>query len=248
MGKLFRRINSLSLHLPFFSFIIVIQSLSHYQMETFLKQTGITYLVPGVHTEFDSVQSSHTGLHRAAQPTIITLPESAAHVAAIVKHCIAVDQDFIVRGGGHDCHGRYTAKGAVSIDLRRLKSVTVAPDRKTASVGGGTTLFKFLETLEKQQLHGPSGICGDVGYVGWCLIGGVGPWSTCYGIGSDQIVGAQVVNACGELVRADEKLLKGLRGGGGCLAIVVELVVKVYPIKEVSSLRESVGRFGTASR
>lgn len=203
-------------------------------METFLKQAGITYLVPGVHAEFDSIQISHTGLHRATQPTIITLPESEAHVAAIVKHCIAVGHDFIIRGGGHDCHGRYTTKGALSIDLRRLNSVTVASDRKTARVGGGTTLFKFLETLEDQQLHGPSGICGDVGYVGWCLIGGVGPWSTCYGIGSDQIVGARVINAYGELVQADETLLKGLRGGGGCLAIVVELMVKVYPIQEVS--------------
>jgi FAD/FMN-containing dehydrogenase len=209
-------------------------------MESFLKQAGITYHMPGMHAEFDSIQSSYTGLHRAAQPAIITLPESEAHVAAIVKHCIAVDLDFVIRGGGHDCHGRYTVKDALSIDLRKLNSVTIAPDRKTASVGGGTTLSRFLEILDEQQLHGPSGICGDVGYVGWCLIGGVGPWSTCYGIGSDQIVGAKVVNSCGELVQADEMLLKGLRGGGGCLAIVVELKVKVYPIKEVSWPPESV--------
>lgn len=74
----------------------------------------------------------------------------------------------------------------------------------------------------------------SVGYVGWATLGGYGPFSSSHGLGADQIVGAKVVDAKGELVEADEELLKGIRGGGGIFGIIVELTIKVYPLKEVS--------------
>ncbi|OAA43610.1 FAD-binding, type 2 [Metarhizium rileyi] len=75
----------------------------------------------------------------------------------------------------------------------------------------------------------------EVGYTGWALVGGMGPFMNSYGLGADQIIAAKVVNAHGELVDANERLLKGLRGGGGSLAIVVELVIKAYPLNEIQS-------------
>lgn len=61
-----------------------------------------------------------------------------------------------------------------------------------------------------------------------------GPFSNNYGLGADQIVAAKIVNAKGELVDADAELLKGIRGGGGIFGVIVELTIKVYPLKEVS--------------
>lgn len=55
-----------------------------------------------------------------------------------------------------------------------------------------------------------------------------------YGLGVDQILGATVVNYKGELIEADEDLLKGIRGGGGNLGIIVALKVKIYPFDSVS--------------
>lgn len=56
-----------------------------------------------------------------------------------------------------------------------------------------------------------------------------------YGLGIDQIVGAQYVNAAGELVEeATEEALVGLRGGGGSFGIITELTIKVYPLEEAS--------------
>ena len=52
-------------------------------------------------------------------------------------------------------------------------------------------------------------------------------------MGVDQIVGAKVVNANGEIQDADEELLVGIRGGGGSLGIIVELTIKVYPLSTV---------------
>lgn len=209
-------------------------------MQDFLSQAGISYVTPENGIAFDDIQLSHTGLHKSSQPAVITLPETASQVAAIVKQCITSGQEFIVRGRGHDCHGRYSASGVVSIDLRKLNSVTISSDKTTATIGGGTQALQYLSVLEKHGLYAPSGVCGEIGYTGWCIVGGLGPLSTPYGIGSDQIVRATVVNARGDLVEADARLLKGLRGGGGCLAVIVELVVKVYPIQEASVLQNAL--------
>jgi FAD/FMN-containing dehydrogenase len=51
----------------------------------------------------------------------------------------------------------------------------------------------------------------------------------------DQIVGAKLVNARGEIVDAGEDLLTGIRGGGGIFGVIVELTVKVYPLSQVRS-------------
>lgn len=196
-----------------------------------LSEAGIPFAVPGS-KEFLSLQTSYTGRHDDVRPTVITRPQSAEQVAAIVKSCLSLKLDPVVRGGGHDMFGRFSALDAVSIDLRDLNTVTVSPDKKTARVGGGAKNYRVLEVLSKHELTAPTGSCGTVGFVGWCLAGGFGPYAHSYGLGADQIVGALVVQANGELVEADARLLKGLRGGGGSLAIVVELEVKTWPLCE----------------
>lgn len=209
-------------------------------MEALLQQSSIAYHTPGSE-QFASLQHSYTGSHPDNPLSIITLPETSDQVVTIVKHSLATSSSVVVRGGGHDCFGRFAVKGAVSIDLRKLNFVTVSEDKKTARVGGGVKATDLLGHLAKAGLQVPVGACGDVGFTSWCLIGGFGPYSNEYGIGSDQIVGARLVNAQGELVDADERLLKGLRGGGGSLAIVTELIVKTYPLNEVCQLGHERG-------
>lgn len=50
----------------------------------------------------------------------------------------------------------------------------------------------------------------------------------------DQIVGAKLVTSKGELIDAPDELLKGIRGAGTIFGVIVELTIKVYPLKEVS--------------
>jgi FAD/FMN-containing dehydrogenase len=52
-------------------------------------------------------------------------------------------------------------------------------------------------------------------------------------LGVDQIIAATVVNSDGEIIQADEALLEGIRGAGGLYGVILELVVKVYPISKV---------------
>lgn len=204
------------------------------QLHSILEKSGIQFAVPDS-DEFTSLQTSYTGQHDDARPQIITRPQTADQVASIVKACLSLNLEPIVRGRGHDVFGRFSALGAVSIDMRDLTAVTVSLDKKTATVGGGTTNHGVLEALSEHGLTAPTGSCGQVGFVGWCLGGGFGPYIHSYGLGADQIVGARVINAKGELVEADARLLKGLRGGGGSLAIVVELDIKTWPLSEVTN-------------
>lgn len=84
-----------------------------------------------------------------------------------------------------------------------------------------------------------SGTVASVGYTGWATLGGYGPLTSHYGLGVDQIVGAKIVNARGEVQDANEELLVGIRGGGGSLGIIVELTIKVYPVNKVRSTQSN---------
>jgi FAD/FMN-containing dehydrogenase len=83
------------------------------------------------------------------------------------------------------------------------------------------------------------GTVASVGYVGWATLGGYGPFSSSHGLGVDQILSAKLVNAKGELVEASEELLQAIRGAGGSFGVIVELTIKVYPLKEVSKFPTS---------
>lgn len=92
-----------------------------------------------------------------------------------------------------------------------------------------------LTKLDKAPLliDASSGTVASVGYTGWATLGGYGPLTFHYGLGVDQIIGARIVNARGEVENANEELLVGIRGGGGSLGVIVELTIKVYPVNEV---------------
>jgi len=67
------------------------------------------------------------------------------------------------------------------------------------------------------------------------VYGGYGQWGPNYGLGLDGIIGAKVVNQNGDIIEADEELLKGIRGAGGFAGVIVELTIKVYPLRTVSA-------------
>ncbi|KAI1813753.1 FAD-binding domain-containing protein [Poronia punctata] len=172
-------------------------------------------------------------VRRDTVPSAIARPQNAEHVQALVRYCTEKGVDFVVRGGGHDCAGRSQVHDALSIDMRDIKHVHVSEDKKTAAVGGGILFRDLAKELDARGLVTPMGSVASVGYVGWATLGGYGPFSTSHGLGVDQIVGAKVVNAKGELVEAGEELLQGIRGGGGIFGVIVELTIKVYPLKEL---------------
>ncbi|KAH8651300.1 hypothetical protein BX600DRAFT_554160 [Xylariales sp. PMI_506] len=167
-------------------------------------------------------------------PPVVAVPSSAEQVGALVRWLVSSNVPFTVRSGGNDFFGRNVAHGAVMIDMRKLNAVSVAQDRQTATIGGGIIVQDLVRQLEAVGLITPFGNTWIVGYVGWATVGGYGPFTGALGMGFEQIVGAQIVNAKGDVVDVTERspnadLLEGLRGMGGNLGIVTSLTIKVYP-------------------
>ncbi|KAL3474761.1 hypothetical protein BJX99DRAFT_260019 [Aspergillus californicus] len=170
---------------------------------------------------------------RPARPFAIVRPQTAADVQASIQFILHHDVDFNIRSGGHDSAGRSQIDGGLLIDMRDLDYFQISKDRTRARVGGGIQLGRLAELLGKQDLITPTGSVASVGYTGWSTLGGYGPFSSLYGLGVDQIVGAKLVNSNGEIIEASDELLAGLRGGGGNFGVVVELTINVYPLKQV---------------
>jgi len=87
---------------------------------------------------------------------------------------------------------------------------------------------RALDTL---GLAAPTGWCGTVGVIGWACGGGYGLANGKWGLGVDNIVGAKLITASGEVVDTNDhsELLWALRGAGlGNFGVISELRLKTY--------------------
>jgi FAD/FMN-containing dehydrogenase len=166
-------------------------------------------------------------------PLAIVRPQSETDVATIVKYAVAQDIPFCVRSGGHDYYGRSMMNGTLVIDMRSMDKIEVVENGTAANVQGGTLMGDLSRHLGESGLATVIGSCDSVSYAGFALFGGYGLLSGEYGMGNDNILGARLVNAKGEVIEADEELLYAIRGAGGAFGVVTELKVKVFPLKEV---------------
>ena len=167
------------------------------------------------------------------KPLAIVRPKTPDDISATIKFCTSCSVPFVVRNGGHDSAGRSQVNGALTIDLRDMNNVAVAADRKTARVGGGASLGDVADVLAAEALVTPTGANSTVGYVGWATCAGYGLLAKHWGLGVDQILAAKLVNWAGDLIDADDELLKGIRGAGPAFGVIVELTIKVYPLDSV---------------
>lgn len=65
---------------------------------------------------------------------------------------------FVGRSGGHGAtEAMASAQNALQIDFRKMNYVSVAPDGKTAKIGGGATVKHVVDALEAAgKRTGPS--------------------------------------------------------------------------------------------
>ncbi|KAL4965073.1 FAD-binding oxidoreductase [Aspergillus stella-maris] len=171
----------------------------------------------------------------SVRPSAILRPSSILDVSKCVSFLTSHNIPFTIRVGGHDMHGRSMNNDSVTLDLRRLNNIIIEKESMTAKVGGGILASDLIEELQKEDLITPCGTVDAVGYVGWAMYGGYGLYSSLFGLGVDQIVGAKIVDARGEVVevKAGDELLKGIRGAGGAFGVVVEATVRVYEMSQI---------------
>ena len=202
-------------------------------LESFLQgHPHIQYATPSS-PNYVALRATYT-LDNPAIPLAIVRPQNAEDVAAIVKFGKTNGLQLVVRSGGNSLFWKSMVHDALIIDMRDIAYVKVNESTTLASVGGGVLLGDLADQLTKEGLVTATGTIPFVGFVGWSTYGGYGPFSAQYGLGCDNIVGAKLVDWKGEVIRADKDMLKGIRGAGGAFGPIVELTVKVYPLKNVS--------------
>ncbi|MEI9975811.1 MAG: FAD-binding protein [Ignavibacteriota bacterium] len=105
-----------------------------------------------------------------------------------------------------------------------MRRVEVDLKAKTATIGGGALGSDVSAATTPHGLAAVTANVGVVGMAGFLLGGGYGPLTSRFGLGVDNLMGAEVVLADGRRVWADasqnEELFWALRGGGGNFGVV----------------------------
>ena len=144
------------------------------------------------------------------------------------------DLPFSVRCGGHGVSGSAVIDDGLLIDLSRMRSVSVDPEKKRANVEGGALLGDLDQETQAHALAVTAGVDPTTGVGGLTLGGGTGFLVRKLGLTIDSLVGAQVVLADGTVVKASEEehpdLFWALRGGGGNFGIVTEFEFALHPV------------------
>ena len=168
------------------------------------------------------------------RPAVIVLPDTTDEVAAAVRTARTLGLPIAIRGGGHGVAGHAVADGAMTIDLRRMRSVSVDPTRRRARVAGGALWEDVDKATIPYDLGTTGGTFWDTGVGGLTLTGGLGYLMGTAGLTCDNVLRATVVTASGEVVEAgpdgDPELLWALRGGGGNFGVVTEFEFQLHPI------------------
>lgn len=194
--------------------------------------SGISWIEPGS-AEYPGARKIYQGESKAV-PLAILQPQTREEVQQIIAASAQHGVKVTIRSGGHNIPGLCIQDNSVTIDMRHITAVEIAPDKQSAFVGGGATNLHVARALEAEGLITPLGLVATVGFIGWSTFGGYGSFMNHFGMGKDNILGAEIVNAQGELVEANEEVLKAIRGAGGALGVITSLRVKTYPLTKVN--------------
>lgn len=169
-------------------------------------------------------------------PAAIVRPQTRDDIVKATQFAAERNIGVSIRATGH---GALMAAGkdAILIDTSQMKGLTIDPSRRTATLEPGVTAIGFLTAAQKHGLGGPTAVSPGVGMTGYTLSGGYGDLPRVFGLGSDNLLSADVVLANGTTLRVSEKensdLFWAMRGGGGNFAIVASMTLRLHPIDTV---------------
>ena len=153
--------------------------------------------------DYDKVR----GLYNAMidkRPALIARCADTDDVVAAVNFGRELGLDIAIRCGGHNGPGLGSVDNGLMIDLSGLKTITVDPEARTATVGGGCLVGDVDAATHEHGMAVPGGIISTTGASGLMLGGGIGHLTRKCGLSIDNILGAEVVLADGSVVTAGE--------------------------------------------
>lgn len=176
-----------------------------------------------------------TGFDR--RPAAVVRAGDASDVSRVVDLARETGAELALRSGGHSRAGHGTSEGGIVLDLSGMSSVEIDPERRTAWAQAGVKAGDYTKATGEHGLATGLGDAPSVGIGGITLSGGIGFLVRRNGLTIDDLLGAEVVTADGELLEVDEDdhpdLLWALRGGGGNFGVATRLLFRLHEIDQV---------------
>ncbi|GAB4840735.1 hypothetical protein Ancab_021498 [Ancistrocladus abbreviatus] len=179
---------------------------------------------------------------RTPKPLLIVTALHESHIQASVLCARKKDVVMKIRSGGHDYEGlsyvsRIPHVPFFLLDMFNLRSIDANIEEETAWVQAGATLGEVCYAIsQKSKTHGfPVGVCPTVGVGGTIVAGGYGNMMRKYGLSTDNIIDAQVVDVNGRLLNRQtmgEDLFWAIRGGGPSFGVILAYKVRLIRIPE----------------
>ncbi|MCE3035450.1 FAD-binding oxidoreductase [Streptomyces sp. CMSTAAHL-2] len=168
------------------------------------------------------------------RPAVIARCAGAADVVRAVRFARELDLPVAVRGGGHGVAGAALGDGALVVDLRRMRRVTVDPVAQAVRVEGGATMGELDRATQPYALATTGARDSTTGVGGYVLGGGTGWLDRAFGPAVDNLLGVELVTADAERTHAsaDEnpELFWALHGGGGNFGVATALTLELHEL------------------
>ncbi|MDX1493445.1 MAG: FAD-binding oxidoreductase [Longimicrobiales bacterium] len=168
------------------------------------------------------------------KPELIARCASSEDVSRAVRFARDEGLTLSVKGGGHSYAGNTVADEGLLVDLAPLSSVEVDPEARIVTVGAGARWGAVDAATQEHGLATPGGTVSTVGVAGFTLGGGGGWLTRKHGLAADNLRGAEVVTAEGDIVRASQDenadLFWALRGGSGNFGVVTSFELQLHPV------------------
>jgi hypothetical protein len=174
------------------------------------------------------------------RPAAVVEAADAEDVARLVRFAREQGLAVATQPSGHGATGR--ASDAILLRTTRLDDIHLDPVARTARIGAGVRSGDLQRAAAAHGLTALPGSSPVVTVTGAALGGGLSWFGRAFGWMADGILSADVVDADGEArhvtAEDDPELLWALRGGGGDLAIVTALELRLHPAPMVFGGRQ----------
>lgn len=204
-----------------------------------IKQLAASCHGPVLHPADDLYAETCQGWNLAwtQRPAAVVRAASENDVTHAVRYADAQGLSVAVQNTGHGVTVPADEQ-SVLIVTKDLDQVSIDPQARTATIGGGVTWEPVLAAAQEHGLAPLLGSAPHVGAVGYSLGGGFGWLARKHGLAVDTVRSLRVVLADGRTVTAspteESELFWAMCGTSGSgLGVVVEMTIALAPVTDV---------------
>src|SRR5215208_1312718 len=147
------------------------------------------------------------------RPAAVAIPETVDDIVEVVRYARANGLRVAGQATGHNA--RPLADGldrTVLVKTHRMRQVKIDPKARVARVEPGTLWMDVTYPAGEHGLTPLAGSSPDVGVAGYVLGGGISWLARKYGLATNSVVGIELVNAEGNIVRASATTMRTCSG------------------------------------